>query len=181
MTMTPAATINSTTASPLTVAVARLPTPTPSISRTIAPIARISSGRIGCSDGRSRTSVIAGSASEAEQCGLGAAERVVIVVDQRRHRGRRHVEDRLRIDAEQDGEDHERRQDRDLARADIADAGERRLVEHAENDLAIEPERIGGRQDYAQRRERRDPGVDLERADEGQKLTDEAGGAGQPD
>src|SRR5690348_4886708 len=135
------ATIRITIASPLMLAVARSARPTPSISRIMAPTARISSGRIGWSDGTSRISVIAGPTSMAlsgevecgsrqktrpflmsELGGLGAAggKRVVVVVDQRRHRSGRHVEHRLWPDPEQDRERDERREDRDLARTQIA-------------------------------------------------------------
>src|SRR6202007_2717417 len=87
-TSTPAA-MSSRIASTLTVAVDRSPRVTPIINSTIAPSASTSSGRIGCQDGSLTISGI--SASEAEQGGLGAADRVVVAVDQRRDRGGGHV------------------------------------------------------------------------------------------
>src|SRR5262249_40630546 len=173
------ATTRRKTASPLMLAVARSPRATPSMSRIMAPAARISSGRIGWSDGTSRISVIAGPVSVAEQRGLGAArgERVVIVVDQRRHRGGRHLEHRLRIDAEQDRQRDERREDRDLARPEVENGGERGLFQLAKDHLAVEPERVSRGQDQPEGGEDRHGGVDLEGADEREELADEAGGA----
>src|SRR5215470_3616424 len=155
--------------SPLITPVAESPRIAPSISSSIAPSTRMSSGRIAWRDGKSRTSGIAVTVSEAEQRrlgGRGCGKRVVIVVDERRHRRRRDVEDRLGIDAEEDGEDHERREDHDLAHPEVANRREGRLFQPAEDDLAVEPERVGRREDQAEGREGRDPVVDLEGADQ---------------
>src|SRR5690348_2806785 len=178
------ATTSSRMARPLITPVAPSPRTAPTISNASAPTTSTSSGRMSWMDGRSITSSIAFKASEPEERGLGAAgraKRVVIVVDQRRDRGRGYVEHRLRIDAEQDRQHDERRHDRDLARAEIADRGEGRLLQPPEDDLAVEPERIGGRQDHAESGERHHPVVDLECPEQGEELADEAGGAWQPD
>jgi hypothetical protein len=52
---------------------------------------------------------------------LHGAERVLVIVDQLRHRRRRNIEHRLRINAEHDGQDHERRQHDHFAPADVLD------------------------------------------------------------
>ena len=54
--------------------------------------------------------------------------------------------------------DRQRPERDDLAVVEILDGGELRLVEHPEDHLAVEPQRIAGRQDDAERRQRRDPG-----------------------
>ena len=89
--------------------------------------------------------------------GLRRADRLMEAVEQRRHRRRRHVEDRLRIDADQDGE-HDERRERERARARrdrscAASAG----FERAEDHLAVEPQRIAGRQDHAESSRRTRP------------------------
>jgi hypothetical protein len=55
------------------------------------------------------------------------------------------------------------------------------LRQRAEDHLAVEPERIGSRQDNARGGEQRYPGVDLEDAEQGQEFADEAAGARQAD
>ena len=82
----------------------------------------------------------------------------LIVLDQRGHRGRRHVEHRLRIDAEQDRQDRPAaRRSRFRASSRSRMCAKRRLFELAEDHLAVEPQRVAGRQDDAERRERRAP------------------------
>ena len=84
------------------------------------------------------------------------------------------------IDAEQDRQDHERGQHDDLAPANIGDVEEARLLQLAENHLAVEPQHVGGRQNRAERRQRRHPIVDPERSDQRQELADKSGGPRQP-
>ena len=72
---------------------------------------------------------------------------MLIIVDQLRYRGGREIQNRLRIDTDDDGEDDQRHEDRDFAPAEILDVEQARLFKLAENDLAIEPQRIGRRQD----------------------------------
>src|SRR5712691_11058064 len=91
--------------------------------------------------------------------GLGGAERPLIVVDELGYGRRRHVEHWLRIDAEHNGQDREWPERDDLAVVEVLDRQELGLVERAEDHFAIEPERVGGRQDDADRGERRDPAV----------------------
>src|SRR5262245_21157209 len=107
-------------------------------------------------------------------------DRVAVAVDQRCDRGGREIEDPVGKHAEQDGEDHEGGERDDLARPQVAQGRQRRL-ERAEDHLAIEPQGVAGRQDEAGRRQEGHRGIDLEGADQGEELTDEAGGAGQPD
>src|SRR5258708_4134568 len=61
-----------------------------------------------------------------------------IVVDELLHRGRRHVEHGLRIDAEQDGERDQWHQRQAFAEGEILDARERGFYQRAEDHLAIE-------------------------------------------
>ena len=49
----------------------------------------------------------------------------------------------------------------------------------AEHEPAVHVQQVAGGQDHHDRRDGRRAGVDLERADEGQELADEAGQAGQ--
>ncbi|MPL74842.1 hypothetical protein SDC9_20661 [bioreactor metagenome] len=105
----------------------------------------------------------------------------VIVLDQLGHRGPDDVEDQVRAEAEDQRRSDERREDRLLAGAHVLDRLQAFLDEFAEDDPAIEPQRVGGRQDHARRRHQRHPGVDLEGAHHGQEFTDEARGARQAD
>src|SRR5947209_15332973 len=74
------------------------------------------------------------------------------------------IEHRLRTDAVIDGQENKRRQDGDLPRRQVENALQARLLDDAEDDAAIEVERIASREDHARRREEGDPGVRLERA-----------------
>ena len=88
--------------------------------------------------------------------------------------GRRHIEHRLRIDPEQNGQHHQRHQRQALAQGEILDARQRRLDQRAEHDFPIEPQRISRRQDHAQRGEGRRRDRHLESADQRHELADEA-------
>src|SRR5262249_32795745 len=74
--------------------------------------------------------------------GRSARYPVLIVLEKRRDRRRRHIEYRFRIDSERYGQHDERSKRYDLARTQIEHMGERWLVEHAEDNLAIEPQGI---------------------------------------
>src|SRR5262252_2420087 len=175
-TMAPAAT-SSTMASQLTAVVLRSPRNAPSISSTMAPTARTISGRAGKRSWNSKASFIGGPVERSRhQHGrsLGGAERLIVVVEQLSHRSRRHIEYRLGEEAERDGQQSQRPERDDLAIVKVLDGGELGLVEDPEDHLAIEPQRIGRRQDDAARGECRDPGVHLEGADEREELADKA-------
>src|ERR1700710_701721 len=86
-------------------------------------------------------------ASLRQRGGFRRAERILVVVEERRHRRRRHVEHGLRIEAEQQGQHDQRRENRGLAPTHVGDGGEARLVEPGEDDLSVEAERVAGRQD----------------------------------
>src|SRR5262249_1787506 len=102
----------------------------------------------------------------AKASGMHGAEGMLIIIDKLRDRRRGNIEHWLRIDAKNDGENNERRHDGDFAPADIPDVKERRLFQRAKDDLAIKPERVGRRENGAERRQRRDPVVDSESADQ---------------
>ena len=63
----------------------------------------------------------AGHAHFVRHRGLGGADRLLVILQQQRHGRRRHVEDGLGIDAEQDGQDDQRRQHQDLAPVEVGD------------------------------------------------------------
>src|SRR5689334_11852933 len=107
-TMANAAAIRSSTAPKLTMEVL-FSRYAPSIRSAIAPSARISSGTIGTSDAR-ETGFI-GKTSLDQRRGLRGAERMLIAVEQRRHRRGRHVEHGLRIEAEQQRQHDQRHED----------------------------------------------------------------------
>src|SRR5262249_11487075 len=99
---------------------------------------------------------------------------MLIIVDELYDRSRRNVEHELRIDAEDDCQNDERRHDRDFPPADVLYGEQGRFFQLAENDLAIEPKRIGGREDRADRGERRYPIIDAEGADQAEELADKS-------
>src|SRR6266446_2014198 len=200
-TMAPAVT-SSRIASQSTAAGVRSPPNAPNISSTMAPTASTISGSAGKSAAMSAVSVIgkpsnSSLSADRDKRSLHSApprshvvsrhqrgrrrgaERPVVVVDELRDRGRRNIEHRLREKAEHDGQDGKRTKRDDFAVVEVLDGGEARFVERAEDDLAVEPQRISGRQNRAGRGQCRHPNVDLERADEGEELADEAGRAWQ--
>src|SRR5439155_9487240 len=79
--------------------------------------------------------------------GFGGGERMVVTLEQRRDRGRRNIENRGGEESEQKCEHDERRENQQLAGIEIDKRREARLLERTENHLAIEPERVRGRQD----------------------------------
>src|SRR6185312_3505523 len=153
----------------------------PSISSAMAPSASTISGKSGTNAGSCAAFMILPRHQARQACRLHAMERVMVVVDQLRHRDRGKVEHRLRIDADQDRENDERREDDHFAPAKVLDPLQVRLLELAEDHLAVQPQHVAGREDGAERGERRHTGVDAERADQRQELADEARGARQPD
>src|SRR5690606_16302015 len=164
---------------PVTVVLARSPEKTPIIRSASAPAARISSGaaRIRLWE---RSAVIVLALLD-RHSGLGGLDGKRDVVDEGVDRCRRHLEDRHRIDAEQDDEEHQRVDDGLLARREVEQALQAFLGQRPEDDAAIEPQRVGRRQDDAGGGEECDPGVDPEHAKQGQELADEAGSARQAD
>src|SRR5581483_8099869 len=153
---------------------------TPSMSRANAPQLRISSGSATWRLSASGTGPCS-STHQSEPRLLGGGKARVIALDQLIDRHGRGIEDRCRIDAEQDGERDEWRHDCHLAQAEIGDEFEARLLEFAENDAAVEVKRVGRRQDHTGRSQERNPGVDAERSGQAQELADEAARAGEAD
>src|SRR5262245_48273930 len=157
----------------------RSPRYAPSISKTMAPTASTISGSAGRRSRNSEASFIDGPSAlsgslHEHRGGLGGAERPLIVVDQLGYGRCRHVEHRLRVDAERNGQHGEWPKRDDLTVIEVLDAHELRLVERAEDHLAVEPERVGGRQDHAKRGECRNPDVDLEGAKRSEEHTSES-------
>src|SRR5262245_29266843 len=153
----------------------RSPRKAPTINSTMAPTASTISGSAGRRSRNSEASFIGGPCAfswslHQQRRGLGGAKRPLIVVDKLGYGRRRHVEHRLRIDAERNGQHGERPERDDLAVVEILDPLELGLVKLAEDHFSIEPERIGSRQDDTDRGERRNQDVDLEGADERQEL-----------
>src|ERR1043166_2710296 len=158
----------------------RSPRNAPSISSAMAPTASSSSVAVATSADIWAVSVI-GPTSSRQGRGFRRGERVRVVLDQRRDRGRGQIEHQVREHAEQQGQQHERRERDDLAEVEVLEGGERRLVEGPEDHLAIEPQRVAHGGDDADGREGRNPNVDLEGAEQGEELADETGGAGEAD
>src|ERR1051326_7844890 len=77
-----------------------------------------------------------------QRCRLRATERMLVIVDQLGHRGRRKIEHRLRVNADQNRYDDKRREHHHLAPAEVADGGKARLLQLAEDDLAVEPQHV---------------------------------------
>ena len=96
------------------------------------------------------------------------------MVHQRVDRGRGDIEDRRRVDAEEDRQGDERVENELLAAGQVQHGLEALLLQRPEDHPPIQPKGIGGRQDHAGRREQRHPGVDLENADERQEFADES-------
>ena len=91
----------------------------------------------------------------------------------------RRVEDRGRIETENDGQ-HDQRVEHDLfTQIQIENALEALFGQRAENHPAIEPEGVAGRKDHAKGGTERHPGIDLEHAHHGEELADETGRARQ--
>src|ERR1700704_472074 len=165
--------INSRIAAPSILLVACSPRNAPTISSAMAPSASTISGRAGSRAGISSVSGIDGSrlwSMRQQGGGLRRTERALVVLEQLRNRSRREVEHRLRVDAEQDGQDDQRTQGNDLAIVEVLDQSQAGLGQRAEDDLAVEPQRVGGRQNGADGRQRRYPGIHPESADEGEEL-----------
>src|SRR5690606_23420009 len=150
----------------------------PSISKAIAPTARISSG-VESERLERRSSGI--SALSVGRRRLGGVERCCNVGDQRLHGLGRRVEHGRGIDTEEDNQHGKRIENRLFAWREVQHALEAVLGQCSEYDAAVEPKRIGGRQDDAGGGKDGDPGVDAEDPQHGQELADEAAGARQSD
>ena len=96
-------------------------------------------------------------------------------------RGGEGVEDRAGLDAVVDHEERERDEERQLAAGEVGHRHQLALLQHAEDHPAVEPERVGRREDHAGGREERHGRVHAEGAEQRQELADEAGGAGHAD
>src|SRR5579883_230643 len=173
--MTRAAATSSAIASQLIMGAEDSPRKAPSINSAIAPKASTISGSAGSIAERPIASFM-GISPQRQRGRMRRVERVCVAIDELRHGGGRKVDHRLREDAEQDRQDRQRNERDDLPVIEIQYAGERGLVEHAVDDSAIEPERIGGRQDGADGRKGRSRGVHPEGTDESQQLADQTGG-----
>src|SRR5215203_3527227 len=112
----------------------------------MAPTDSTISGKAGASDESGMAFI--GAASLRKRRGLGRAQCALIVVEQRGNRGRRHVEHRLRIEAEQQRQHDQRHEDRDLAHAHVADIRERGFLQLTEDHLAVEPERVARSEEH---------------------------------
>src|SRR5476651_426578 len=129
------ATASNSTAIHETMPVALTPAITPPISSTIAPTATINSGK--------RTRRFAWRFTFSLPAGatrVGAVvdgERGLVVRDQIGHRRGRHIENRLRIDAHQNRDHHQRRQNGDLAWAQVLNGLQCGLDQLTEYDTAI--------------------------------------------
>src|SRR6476646_9216569 len=148
--MTAPVKIISRIAAPSMLLVACSPRNAPTISSAMAPSASTISGKAGSRAGISSVSGIDGSrlwSMRQQGGGFRRAERALVVLEQLRHRSRREVEYRLRVDAEQDGQNDQRTQRDHLAIVEVLDHGEARLGQRAQHHLAIQPQRISGRQD----------------------------------
>ena len=81
----------------------------------------------------------------------------------RRHdllgRLRRHLEERLRVDADPEAHDDERREREDLAHVHVLEALVLLVRDLAEEDALVEPEHVGGAEDDAEARPRGPPPV----------------------
>src|SRR5262245_20325602 len=181
-TITPA-TISSRMAAPSMPLIARSSRKAPTISSSMAPTASTISGSAGSSAGSSAVSVIGGfrglCSMDQQGGGFRGPQSAVVVLEQLGDRSRRHVQHRLGIDAEQDGQHDQRPERDDLAVVEILDRGQARLDQRAENDFAVEPQRIGRRQDRPGGSERRHPRIYPEGADQREELADEARGSRQ--
>src|SRR6476619_5261616 len=115
-------------AAPSMLLVACSPRNAPTISSAMAPRASTISGRAGSRAGISSVSGIDG---------FRRAERALVVLEQLRHRSRGEVEYRLRVDAEQDGQNDQRTQRDHLAIVEVLDQCQARLGQRAQDDLAV--------------------------------------------
>src|SRR5262245_21753661 len=134
---------------------------TPVISISTPPHVSTSSG----SSGATSSKVVMRRLLGRQRGSLGRGNGVVVVFEQLRNRSRGYVEDRLWHDTKQNGECDQRGEDDAFAPANVANAFQRRL-ELAKNHPAVQPQRIGSRQDDAEGRKRRNRDVHLESTDQ---------------
>src|SRR6516164_11381058 len=102
------------------------------------------------------------------------ANRMLIIIDELHDRSRRNIEHEIRIDAEDDRQNDERRYDRDFAPADVLYGEQGRFFQLAEDDFTVKPKCIGGRENSAERCQGRYPIVDAEGADQAEELADKS-------
>src|SRR5215831_19364679 len=115
-----------TIATPSATFATRSPRNAPSMSSAMAPTASSSSGATAVSAESWAGSFIVSSLGRSWQGrGFRRAERVAVVLDQRRDRSRRQVEHQVREHAEQDREHHQRRERDHLAEIEVLERGER--------------------------------------------------------
>ncbi|EAU45583.1 hypothetical protein R2601_21857 [Salipiger bermudensis HTCC2601] len=100
---------------------------------------------------------------------------------ERLDRGPDDVQRRRRVDPEPERHDHQRREDPLLARGHVLDGAQALLDQVSQHHAAVEPERVGRREDHPRGGHGGDPGVDLEDAHQRQEFADEARGARQAD
>src|SRR6202011_2572454 len=128
----------------------RSPRKAPSITSAIAPTASSSSGAVAVSADICAGSVIGRVRGRSwQRGGFRRVERVGVVLDQSGDRGGGQVEHQVREHPEQEGQRHERRERDDLAEVEVLERGERRLLERAEYHAAVDPQRVGDREDDA--------------------------------
>src|SRR5262249_39824541 len=148
---------------------------TPSISRTMEPPTRMISGN--ATSRWSARSICGLLWQQRKPRVIGRGKACMVALGPRMERHSRCIEDRRWVEAEKDGEQDKRRHHRDLAPGKISDVSETCLLKLAENDAAVEPKRIRGRQDDSGGGEECDPGVDAEGAGQAQEFADKAAGA----
>src|SRR4051812_27753080 len=105
------------------------PLKAPNISKAMAPIASTISGNTGSKSLSTKVSVIG---SPHQHCGgLGRANGVIVIINERDDGGRRQVEHGLGEEAERDGEGGERTECDDLAVVQVLHHRKARLIESA--------------------------------------------------
>src|SRR5689334_611371 len=105
------------------------------MSKAMAPHVSTISGSAGIIDASGMA--FTARASLHQRGGFRRAECMLVIVEERRDRRRRHVENGLRIEAEQQGQHDQWCKNRDLAPAHVSDGGEAGLFEPAKHDLAV--------------------------------------------
>mmetsp|Transcript_18462 Transcript_18462/g.30080 ORF Transcript_18462/g.30080 Transcript_18462/m.30080 type:complete len:613 (-) Transcript_18462:8250-10088(-) len=111
--------------------------------------------------------------------GLCRGQGRIILCHKRRHRGADDVEDQGGIDAQQDRHHHQRGKDRALPAGHVGDRLQAFLDQVAHHDPAVQPQRIGRRENHTGRGHCRDPCVHLEHRHQCQEFTHKPGGSRQ--
>src|SRR3954447_19590409 len=175
------ATRRSASAPRVTRAAERSPRYAPMRMRIRTPTARMISGSAGPKAGVVTSGFMRASVEGQNGGGLGQRHGGLVALQEGVSRGRKGVEDRSGLDAVVDDQNRQRRQDRDLAPAQVGDALKRGLFQATEDDAGVEPERVGRREDDARRGEEGHCRIGPEGAQKAQELTHEARGARQAD